>query len=44
LVAAFAMNRPDEEREAAPKWIETKQLVSSKKIADATHPVRAAIG
>jgi 3-phenylpropionate/trans-cinnamate dioxygenase ferredoxin reductase component len=44
LVAAFAMNRPDEEREAAPKWIETKQLVSSKKLADATHPVRAAIG
>jgi NADPH-dependent 2,4-dienoyl-CoA reductase/sulfur reductase-like enzyme len=43
LVAAFAMNRPDEERELAPKWIETKQLVSSKELADATLPVRAAI-
>jgi 3-phenylpropionate/trans-cinnamate dioxygenase ferredoxin reductase component len=43
LVAAFTMNRPDEEREAAPKWIETQQLVSSKELADVTHPVRAAI-
>ena len=25
LVAAFAMNRPDEERTAAPKWIESKR-------------------
>jgi NADPH-dependent 2,4-dienoyl-CoA reductase/sulfur reductase-like enzyme len=25
LVAAFAMNRPDEERNAAPKWIESKR-------------------
>jgi NADPH-dependent 2,4-dienoyl-CoA reductase/sulfur reductase-like enzyme len=43
LVAAFTMNRPDEEREAAPKWIETKQPVSGKKLADATHPVSAAL-
>jgi NADPH-dependent 2,4-dienoyl-CoA reductase/sulfur reductase-like enzyme len=43
LVAAFAMNRPDEEREAAPKWIEAKQLVSSKKLADAGHSILAAI-
>jgi hypothetical protein len=43
LVAAFAMNRPDEERELAPKWIETQQLVSNKELADATLPVRAAI-
>ena len=25
VVAAFAMNRPDEERNAAPKWIESKR-------------------
>jgi hypothetical protein len=29
LVAAFTMNRPDQEREAAPRWIESKQHVSA---------------
>ena len=29
LVAAFTMNRPDEEREAAQKWIASKQRVSA---------------
>jgi NADPH-dependent 2,4-dienoyl-CoA reductase/sulfur reductase-like enzyme len=29
LIAAFTMNRPDEEREAAPRWIESKQRVSA---------------
>lgn len=33
LVAAFTMNRPDEEREAAPQWIESKQRVSAEKLA-----------
>src|SRR5213078_4469595 len=28
LVAAFAMNRPEEERDIAPKWIEARQRVS----------------
>jgi len=42
LIAAFTMNRPDEEREAAPKWIETRQQVSGKKLADATHPITSA--
>ena len=28
LVAAFTMNRPDEEREAAPRLIESKDKVS----------------
>jgi hypothetical protein len=28
LVAAFIMNRPDGERNAAPRWIESKQPVS----------------
>lgn len=27
VVAAFTMNRPDEERETAPKWIQAKQIV-----------------
>ncbi len=29
LVAAFAMNRPDEERNAAPRWIESKRRLSA---------------
>jgi NADPH-dependent 2,4-dienoyl-CoA reductase/sulfur reductase-like enzyme len=43
LVAAFTMNRPDEEREAAPKWIEARQPLSGKKLADAGHPIHAAL-
>ncbi len=42
VVAAFVMNRPDEEREAAPKWIEAGQAVSSTKLADASQPIAAA--
>jgi NADPH-dependent 2,4-dienoyl-CoA reductase/sulfur reductase-like enzyme len=29
LIAAFVMNRPDEERNAAPRWIESKQRLSA---------------
>jgi NADPH-dependent 2,4-dienoyl-CoA reductase/sulfur reductase-like enzyme len=36
VVAAFVMNRPDEERENAPKWIESKHTVSGAKLADAS--------
>lgn len=32
VVAAFAMNRPDEEREAAPRWIASRQAVSPDKL------------
>jgi NADPH-dependent 2,4-dienoyl-CoA reductase/sulfur reductase-like enzyme len=39
VVAAFAMNRPDEEREVAPKWIEFRQAVSAERLADASHSV-----
>ncbi len=34
LVAAFAMNRPDEEREAAPRWIEAKRRVAVAELED----------
>lgn len=44
LVAAFTMNRPDEEREAAPKWIESRQPVSAEELADNTHPIAVATG
>jgi NADPH-dependent 2,4-dienoyl-CoA reductase/sulfur reductase-like enzyme len=43
LVAAFVMNRPDEERDVAPKWIESKQGVSAKRLADGSKPVLAAV-
>jgi len=34
LVSAFAMNRPDEERQAAAEWVQAKQLVSPERLAD----------
>ena len=34
LVSAFAMNRPDEERQAAVEWVKAKQLVSPERLAD----------
>jgi NADPH-dependent 2,4-dienoyl-CoA reductase/sulfur reductase-like enzyme len=43
VVAAFAMNRPDDEREMAPKWIEGRQAVSSAKLQDASQPISAAV-
>jgi len=39
VVAAFAMNRPDEEREAAPKWIENRQRASAAKLQDPSVPI-----
>ena len=42
LVAAFTMSRPDEERDAAPKWIESKQVVSAEKLADASQSIATA--
>jgi len=35
LVAAFTMNRPDEERDAAQRWIAAEQRVSAVKLKDA---------
>jgi NADPH-dependent 2,4-dienoyl-CoA reductase/sulfur reductase-like enzyme len=34
LVAAFAMNRPDEEREIAPELIRSKQTISAERLRD----------
>jgi NADPH-dependent 2,4-dienoyl-CoA reductase/sulfur reductase-like enzyme len=39
LVAAFAMNRPEEEREVAPKWVESRERVSSTRLADASRSI-----
>jgi NADPH-dependent 2,4-dienoyl-CoA reductase/sulfur reductase-like enzyme len=42
LLAAFAMNRPDEERDLAPKWIETKQRVSADDLKNTALPISQA--
>ena len=42
LVSAFVMNRPDEEREAAPEWIKSKQTISAERLADQNRPVKEA--
>ena len=34
LVSAFAMNRPEEERQAAAEWVNAKQLVSPERLGD----------
>jgi NADPH-dependent 2,4-dienoyl-CoA reductase/sulfur reductase-like enzyme len=44
LLAAFIMNRPDEERSVAPKWIESGQKVSATKLADVSQPIVTATG
>lgn len=42
LIAAFAMNRPDEERELAPEWIKSKKQVSRERLKDQSRPLREA--
>jgi len=44
VVAAFTMNRPDEERNVAPKWIESGQRVSATKLTDISLPIVTASG
>jgi len=39
LAAAFTMNRPDEERDAAPKLIESKQRVTAEEVKAWKWPV-----
>jgi 3-phenylpropionate/trans-cinnamate dioxygenase ferredoxin reductase subunit len=39
LKAAFVMDRPDEERELAPQWIENQQPISAKALMDSEQPL-----
>jgi hypothetical protein len=41
-VAAFVLNRPEEERELAPQWIETRQPVSIEELANEEQPLAEA--
>jgi NADPH-dependent 2,4-dienoyl-CoA reductase/sulfur reductase-like enzyme len=43
VVAAFVMARPDEERDAAPKWIEARQTVSAAKLENAASPLSSSL-
>jgi Reductase C-terminal len=43
VVAAFTMNRPDEERGMAPKWIESGQPISAEKLKDASQSLATAL-
>jgi NADPH-dependent 2,4-dienoyl-CoA reductase/sulfur reductase-like enzyme len=42
VVAAFTMNRPDEERDVAPKWIESGQTVSAAALERASQSISTA--
>jgi NADPH-dependent 2,4-dienoyl-CoA reductase/sulfur reductase-like enzyme len=39
IIAAFTMNRPDEERDVAPRWIELAQRVSATTLKDVSQPI-----
>jgi len=41
LVAAFVLNRPDEERELAPEWIKTGRQVSVELLQDTTNLLKS---
>jgi len=43
VLAAFVMNRPDEERQVAPEWIKARQIVSPERLADQTASVGHAL-
>jgi len=43
LIAAFVMNRPDEERQVAPEWIMGKQTISVDRLKDQNRSVKEAI-
>ena len=39
VVAAFVMNRPDEEREIAPDWIKSSQAISPERLSDTNRSI-----
>jgi 3-phenylpropionate/trans-cinnamate dioxygenase ferredoxin reductase component len=43
LMAAFTMNRPDDERDLAPRWIEANQTLSASKLGDASRALPQAL-
>ncbi len=43
LMAAFVLNRPEEERTAAPTWIQERRRLDATALADAGRPLTAAV-
>jgi NADPH-dependent 2,4-dienoyl-CoA reductase/sulfur reductase-like enzyme len=43
LIAAFVMNRPEEERQCAPEWTKSKQNISADRLKDQNRPIQEAI-
>ena len=43
VIAAFVMNRPEEERQCAPEWIKSKQNISPDRLKDQNRPIQKAI-
>jgi len=43
VTAAFVMNRPDEERQVAPEWINSKQKVSLERLSDKNRSTHEAV-
>ncbi|MGH9572411.1 MAG: NAD(P)/FAD-dependent oxidoreductase [Candidatus Acidiferrales bacterium] len=43
LIALFAMNRPDDERNAGPEWIQAKKKVSAARLGEQNRPVSEAV-
>jgi hypothetical protein len=42
-VAAFVLNRPEEEREAVPVWIRERRHLDAAALADTGRPLQAAL-
>jgi hypothetical protein len=42
VVSAFIMNRPDEERQLAPEWIQRKREITPDLLGDSKRPLREA--
>jgi len=43
LIATFVMNRPDEERQFAPEWIESRRTISVDRLKDQNRSIQEAI-
>jgi NADPH-dependent 2,4-dienoyl-CoA reductase/sulfur reductase-like enzyme len=43
LIAAFVMNRPDEERQVAPEWIKSKRTISVNRLKDQNRSIQESI-
>ena len=43
VAAAFVMNRPDEERQAAPEWIKSRRAISPERLSDKNRPIQEAV-